>query len=277
MPFDLGDTVRLAAACKDPGGALANAAGVTLTITLPDGTAATPAVTNPPGQTGLYTVDYPTTQAGRHSIRWVFTTPGCAYTDVLDVREAAPPLLFSLADAKSKLKIPAATTTYDDDLRMYVEATTKAVEYFVGAVARRTVTQIVHGGTERMVLATTPVLSVTSVTGVQPWQLDIPVSAVDIDTDTGVLRRNDWLLFWPGPYRVAYTAGRPIVPANISLAAKLILQHLWRTEYGASRGLPAIGGGEDYSVTEQVPGLGYAIPNRALQLLQGDRQPGGIA
>lgn len=277
MPFDLGDTARLTATCTDPGGTATNATGVTLTITLPDGTTATPAVTNPPTVTGQYSVDYVTTQAGRHLVRWVFTGPACAYTDAMDVRDAAPPLLYSLADAKKHLNIPATSTTQDEELRGFIEATTRCVEYFTGAVARRTVTEIVHGGSARMILRQAPVLSVQSITGVNPWQLDIPVDALDIDTDTGVLRRTDWLLFWRGPYRVVYTAGRTTMPANVALAGRIILQHLWRTQYGSSRARAAVGGGEDYSVSEPIPGLGYAIPNRALQLLQADVQPGGFA
>lgn len=276
MPFDLGDTVRLAADCTTSAGVLSNAASVTLTITLPDGTTTTPAVTNPPGQTGKYTYDYATAQAGRHNIRWVFTTPGCAYTDALDVREAAPPLLFSLDDAKAKLKL-TGTTAYDDELRTYIEATTKCVEFFTGPIVRRTVTEIVNGGSDSMLLTQPPVLSVTSITGIYQWQPTIPTAVLDIDGDSGVMRRNDWISFYRGPYRVVYVAGRAIVPANASLAGKLILQHLWRTEYGAARGLTGIGGGEDYAVTEPIPGFGYAIPNRALQLLQGDRAVGGIA
>jgi hypothetical protein len=274
VPFDLGDTARLTATCTEPGGTATDAVGVTLTITLPDGTTVTPAVTNPPAFTGQYTSDYTTTQAGRHTVRWVFTSPACAYTDVLDVRDAMPPLLFSLADAKTQLRITTPGT--DEELRTYVEATTTAVEFFTGPVVARAVTEVTNGGTGRMLLHTTPVLSVTSITGVEPWQQAIPSSALDIDPDSGVLRRNDGLAFWPGPYRVVYQAGRQAVTANIALAGKLILQHLWRTKHPSRSGaLP--GGGDDYSVSEQIPGLGYAIPNRALQLLQANRDPGGIA
>jgi hypothetical protein len=48
MPYDIGDSVSLAWDVKDSAGVLANATTVTLTVTLPDGTTATPAVTNPP-------------------------------------------------------------------------------------------------------------------------------------------------------------------------------------------------------------------------------------
>lgn len=277
MSFDLGAVVPLGTTVRDASGVLANAGAMSLTITLPDATTVTvPAVT--PTSTGTYAYDYPTVQAGRHVVRWVATGVNAgAYTDVFDVRDAAPPLLFSLAAAKAKLDIPMTSTSVDDELREFIEATTQCVEYFVGAVVRRTVQQVVQGGRYSVVLHTRPVLSVTSIVGIQPWQMPINVSALDIDTTTGIVRRTDILPFWQGEYRATYIAGRTAVPANVSLAAKLILQHMWRTNYGATRGLTGIGGGEDFAVTEQVPGLGYAIPNRALQLLQGDRDVEGFA
>jgi hypothetical protein len=151
------------------------------------------------------------------------------------------------------------------------------VEFFVGPVARRTVRQVVRGGRATLVLHTRPVLEVTAVTPLQSWQQAVDVGVLDVDAETGIVRRTDIQLFPAGDYRITYTAGRAAVRANVSLAAKLILQHMWRTNYGASRGLPSIGGGEDYAVTEPIHGLGYAIPNRALQLLQGDRDVGGFA
>ncbi|RSN13743.1 hypothetical protein DMH25_08100 [Streptomyces sp. WAC 01325] len=277
MSFDLGAVVPLGTTVRDANGSLANAGAMALTITLPDNTAVTvsPVV---PTSTGTYTHDYPSVQAGRHIVRWVATGINAgAYTDVFDVREAAPPLLFSLASAKAKLDIPATSTSQDEELREFIEATTQCVEYFVGAVVRRTVQQVVSGGRDALLLHTTPVLAVSAVTPVQTGQETVDVGILDLDVDTGIVRRTDGLCFPVGPYRVLYTAGRTAVRPNISLAAKLILQHLWRTNYGAARGLAGIGGGEDFAVTEPIPGLGYAIPNRALQLLEGDRQPGGFA
>lgn len=277
MPVDLGDTVRLTASCKDPGGILANATTVALTITLPDGTTSSPAVTNPPAVTGSYTLDYTTVQAGLHRVRWLFTTPNSAYTDALDVREAVPPLLFSLADAKSKLRIGSSVIVDDDDLRDVSEATTRAVEYFTGPIVRTSCTDVVSGGHGSVLLTRAPVLSLTSITAVTSYQVAVDVTVLDVDTVTGVVRRTDGQVFPPGFYRLVYVAGRTVLTANISLAARIILQHLWRTMYGGSRALSALGGADDYSVTEPIPGLGFAIPNRAMQLLQGDRQPEGIA
>jgi hypothetical protein len=275
VPFDLADTVRLAADSKDVGGTLSNATTVTLTLTLPDGTTTSPAVTNPPAQTGRYTYDYTTVQAGRHLVRWVFTTPNNAYTDAFDVREAAPPLIVSLADAKTHLNI--TSTTHDEELRGWIESVTRGVEHLAGACVRRTVTErhdvSATVGALTLALRKTPALSLTSVVAILDGGTDYMVADLDLDGETGIVQRLDGGRM-VGPLRVTYTAGRAVIPATITSAAKIILQHLWRTQHPAGR--PSLGG-EDYSVTEQVPGFGYAIPNRALQLLEPDRLPPGVA
>ncbi|GKQ34591.1 hypothetical protein [Streptomyces sp. A012304] len=277
MSYDLGDVVTLSTTVRDSAGALANAGNMALTITLPDATT-TSVPTVAPASTGTYTYAYPTVQAGRHTVRWLATGANAtAYADVFNVRPAAPPMLFSLAEAKAKLDIPASSTSEDEELREFIEATTAAVEYFVGAVVRRTVQQVVQGGRDVWLLHTTPVLAVTTVTALTSWQQAVDTSVLDVDASTGVVRRTDGLCFDQGDYRITYTAGRALVPPHVSLAGKLILQHMWRTNYGASRGLAGIGGGDDVSVTEPIPGFGYAIPNRALQLLQPDRDFGGFA
>lgn len=277
MPFDLGDTVRLAADSTDPGGTLTNATGATLTITLPDGSTTSPAVTNPPAQTGKYRVDYPTVQAGRHLVRWVFTSPGSAYTDMLDVRPADPPLIFSLADARKHVN--ATVTTHDEELRGWVEATTRAVEFFVGPVARRTVTEdhtdLPRYGAYTLALRTTPVISLTSAAAILTGGTSYAVADLDVDVAAGIVRRKDGGRMI-GPLRFTYFAGRTIIPANVSHGGRIILQHLWKTQ-GGGMGRPAPGGMDDYAVTEPIPGLGFAVPNRALELLQDDRRGPEVA
>lgn len=278
MPFDLGDTVRLQAECRNAGGTLTNATTAVLTVTLPDGTSATPSVTNPPVSTGEYFVDYTTAQAGRHGVRWVFTTPASAYTDMFDVRAAAPPLILSLSDARRHLQIPVADTSADEQMRGWLESVTELVESLCGPVVRRTVVEdhALYGrGVTELALRRTPVLSITSAVGVLTGDPSYEAAALCVD-GTGILRRLDGGRL-SGLLRVTYVAGRTVVPANLSSAARIILQHLWRTQYGASRALSGLGGGEDFAVTEPVAGFGYAIPNRALQLMEPHRLPPGVA
>lgn len=271
MPFDLGSTIPLAADCRNAAGTLTNATTASLTITLPDGTTTSPAVTNPPAQTGKYTLDYTSVQAGRHSVRWVFTTPAFAYTDSFDVRESTPPAILSLDDAKKHLN--KTTTTDDDEIRSWVESITAGIEGLCGPVVVRTVTER-HDGRRvpRICLRQTPILSVTSVVAILTGGTTYTVADLDVDTTTGVVQRLDGGTL-TGPLRVTYTAGRRIVPAAMTSAARIILQHLWRTQQGPGR--PQLGTG-DFDVTEPIQGFGYAIPNRALQLLEPFRLPPGV-
>ncbi|MFI7394015.1 hypothetical protein [Streptomyces tendae] len=271
MPFDLGATVRLTGECRGPDGTLVSAATAVVTVTLPDETTVSPAVTEDPATAGKYWADYVTTTPGRHSVRWVWTDPAAAYTDVFDVQEEAPPAILSLADARKHLN--RVSTTDNDELRFWINATTKAVEYFVGPVVARSFTEehwLRHA--RAVVLHRTPVLALTAVdavlTGVSAYNVD----SLHVDRDTGevVLVTGERL---DGALRFTYRAGRTIIPENITAGARIILEHLWLTQRGSGGGLA--GGGQD--VTEPIPGLGYAIPNRALQLLEPDRLPPGVA
>jgi hypothetical protein len=280
MPFDLGAVVPLGTTVKDSTGTLANAGSMTLTITLPDATTVSVSPVTP-ASTGTYTYDYTTVQAGRHVARWVATgIHAGAYTDSFDVREAAPPGIISLADTKAHLNIPASTTTHDDELRGWIESVTAGIEHLAGACVRRAVVEdhddLPMYGARVIALRKTPAISLTSAEAVLDGGTDYTVADLDLAGSSGIVRRLDGGRLY-GPLRVTYVAGRAVIPANLTHAGKLILQHLWRTQYGASRAGSAIGGGEDYLVTEPVPGFGYAIPNRALQLLEPHRLPPGVA
>lgn len=274
MPFDLGAPARLRMSVTDEAGQPADAGSMALTVRLPDGTTSVfdPV---PPVTTGQYAYSYATTQPGRHSVRWVGTGANAtAYVDVFDVREAIPTWIISLADARQQLKKVAADTSQDESIRRWIGATTAAVEWFVGPVIERTVTEThTVGQVHALALRRIPALQLTSVTAVLDGGTSYDVDALDLDGGDGIVRRKDGGLLH-GPLRVAYTAGRRIVAENISAASELILQHLARTQYGSGR--PQMGT-SDYDVTEPVPGLGYAIPNRALQLLSPDQLPPGMA
>lgn len=263
MAWDLGDVVPLTVTVRDTTGAPVNATTVVLTVTLPDGTTANPAVTNP--STGVYACDYPTTVNGRHTVRWTSTGPAAAYTDAFDVRAADTPYLVSLADAKEQLNITA--TTSDEELRVYLEAATGVVERHLGqAVVRRSRTEehTVPTG-DVLVLNWAPVVSITSlarVDGTYTWS--VPTLHV---TPTGVVT-SPLGLPPSGALTVTYVAGMPVVPEEYALAARIIVQHLWETQRGAA-GAPRAGGlGDTLTLSRSgSSGFGFAIPNRALELL----------
>jgi hypothetical protein len=282
--FDLGDIIPLTIEIRDANGALANAGGtVTLTIGLPDGTSTTPTVTN--ASLGRYQCDYIPTLVGRHAVRWVATgTNSSAYSDVFDVRAGDPGYIVSLSDAKRFLNIPTTNTTDDEELREYIESATNVIEFWRNeTIVRRTIvdqadtvgfTDPVYnsgynygydaGGAARNISLThNPVISLTEVKRVDntyTWNL----ASLDLDSDRGVVTVLNGPLFY-GLISLTYVAGYSLIPANYTLAAKIIIGHLWSTQRQ-----PSIGGGVFGNQTDSTPsGFGFAIPNRAAELLGG--------
>jgi hypothetical protein len=267
--YDLGDVVPLTVDIRDVNGALANASAVTLTITLPDGTSITPAVASP--STGRYQLDYQTTQVGRHSVRWVATgSNASAYTDSFDVRPTDPSYIISLATAKAALNIPGTETGDDEEIRALIEAVTMVIEsYRSEAIVRRAVTEQIWVYRARSFLVTkAPVISLTSVSRVfdgYTW----PIGDLMLrDAEIGEVSLSPYGLMFSGDLTVSYMAGRSIVPANYTEAAKIILKHLWQTQQTPGMGSRVFGGGGE-DVTVGLAGLGFAIPNRAAELLGG--------
>lgn len=269
MPYDVSDSVPLAWDVKDATGALTNATTVTLTVTKPDGTTETPSVTNPPTSIGQYRVTYIPTTQGVYAWRAVTTSPNTAYQDTFVVRGSVSPAIISLADAKAHLNI--STTTYDDELREYLEAATEIIESYIGPVVRRSHTARVCGYRTRIPLPHTQVLAVTSITIVRDGTTPITLSDLAIDAQAGVISYKNGTYFPYGEMDVAYTVGRTEVKANWTLAAKIIVAHNWSTQLG---NLPSIQGDSPGYV---VSGAGYLVPYRAISLLIPDGVPAGFA
>lgn len=182
--------------------------------------------------------------------------------------------LLTLIEAKRQLDIE--TTAEDLELQVYVDALTDVIERHIGPVVIREVTETVEGRGCTMCLSSIPATSLVSVTPVGGGSA-LDLNDLDLDPATGVVRHLTGS-FSDVRWRVAYSAGRVAaevpVPSTIKLAAAMLLQHLWRTQYGSARGQ---GGSDDFSVSEPIPGFGYAVPNRVLQLLEAYKLPPGVA
>jgi hypothetical protein len=269
MPYDLGDVVPLSISIKNKDGDPENATAVTLTITNPDGTSENPVVANP--SAGVYECDFQTVNPGRHLVRWLATGNNAgAHVDVFDVRPASPPLLVSFADARAALNVNRPDD--DEEIRALLEAITETIETFVGPVVRRSFTER-HTRGPYLVLRRSPVIELTSVVGIGAGVPTFDVNEMDLDPGTGIVTFLDGRSF-DYPTRVTFVAGREIIPAPIREAANIMLIHMWNVQRGAG-GLPSLGGQRrdivDYTIRQAwepvVPGYGYAIPNRALELL----------
>jgi hypothetical protein len=273
----LGDTLTFSTRLYDqnpanPGASLVNATTVALSITLPDTSTLSPSVGNPPDVTGLYHYELPTVLPGRYVGRWFLTLASgntASYVETFDVAPADPGYLISLTDAKKHLNI--TTDDNDSEIMGWVAAITRLVENRVGTCIPTTYTENHFDVGRRLILDHTPVLSVVSVVPYgRPYGISYVPGQLAVD-ENGYLDRLDGLPFYPGAYRVTYRAGRPVIPANITAAVKIILQHLWQTQRGSAS--PAYLGGDDTTV---VPGFGFAVPNRALELLEADDLGPGV-
>lgn len=255
--IDLGGVYPAALDVYDDTGTLANAATVTLTITLPDGSQVTPSVPNPPASAGQYRYGYPTVQSGRHIVRWVTDNPTTAYTDVFDVGVAEQPSIMSLADAKRQLGIDPSDTRDDDELRMWMAGATKAVEMYKNEkISRQQITQTTMNRDGRSLrLWEVPVISLDSLAradGTYTWDVTTDVWT---DTDTGLVE----LLRGPhlrGRVTAVYTAGYTVIPPHILDASLVLLQHVWETRRGPGTiGAGVIGPDEamDYRQMSMMP------------------------
>lgn len=269
MPYDIADSVPIAWNVYDAAGVLTNATTAVLTVTKPDGTTELPTVTNPPAVTGQYRVTYVPTLEGRYTWRAVTTSPNTAFQEVFVVRGSVSPALLSLADGKAHLNI--TSTTNDDEIREYLEGTTRVVESYVGPIVLRTHTARRCGGRAKIVLPHTQVRSIVSVTLVRDGSSPITISDLTVDSASGIVSYKSGASIPYGDLDIVYTVGRDTVEPNWTLAAKIIVKHLWDTQLG---NLPSIQGDDGGYV---VTGSGFTVPYRAIGLLQSDRVPAGFA
>ncbi|WP_326700205.1 phage gp6-like head-tail connector protein [Streptomyces sp. NBC_01754] len=182
--------------------------------------------------------------------------------------------LLTLAEAKAQLNI--TTDTNDVELLAYIEALTAVIEGHVGPVEEQEVTETVDGQGRYLALLKPPVKAIIAIVPIMDGGTPLDPAGLHLDGPSGVMRRTDGRRFSGGPWTVTYTAGRGEIPPTINVAARILLQHLWRTQLGQGRG-GVLGSSSDFSVNEPIPGFGYAVPNRVLQLLEPYKQPPGVA
>ncbi|MEU3426596.1 head-tail connector protein [Streptomyces gardneri] len=181
--------------------------------------------------------------------------------------------LLTLAEAKAQLDI--TTTTHDTELQAYVDAIDEVIEGIIGPVTVREFTEQVDGRGPTLSLLRAPAISLTSFTPVLDGGPTLDVAQLHLNGALGEVRRKDGACFIGGPWMAVYQAGRAPVSPTINISGRILLQHWWRTQYGAARG--NVGGADDFDVNEPVAGWGYAIPNRVLQLLEPFKTGPGVA
>lgn len=180
----------------------------------------------------------------------------------------------SLQDAKDQLNITGDGS--NSELQDYIDAACDEVEAWCGAVATRTVTgefvdlmgrtifnELTTAGTREFVLRWRPVQSIEAISSAILSGVTYAPTDFVIDTPTGIVRRKDGGTIF-GPLVVDYIAGYTTTPPWARMAAKIIVQHLWKTQRGSNRP----GSQVDAGTTQ---GYGYAVPNAAVELMEAHR------
>jgi hypothetical protein len=153
----------------------------------------------------------------------------------------------------------------DAELGDFIEAAEAIIATRVGPLESTTVTCTVSSAGPSLVLPITPVLSVTSVTSVYDGTV-VDLSSLSLNTSAGIVTPSAYGSgFWAtgGAYTVVYEAGRAEAPADLVLAIKEMVRHLWTTQRG---------GAKRPGSTDSAPAVGYLIPNTVAELLEPYRQ-----
>jgi hypothetical protein len=176
--------------------------------------------------------------------------------------------VLTLALAKTHLNIPATVVTQDTELQTVIDAAEAAIVQACGGLEAASTSSRVRGGTDRLVLPVPPVISLTSVTPVGGTALtvgDLMVSA------SGVVEYTAGGFFSDRWYDVVYSAGRASCPADLLLAVRELVRHIWDTQRGGTR---RPGSSTSSETANTIAGAAYLFPFRVEQLLAPYIQPG---
>lgn len=289
--FYLGQDVPIAVGVVNDSGQPANAASVVATVTNPDGTTQTPAVTNT--ATGSYQAIVPAVQQpGTYLVRWVAVGSFVfVYETQFQVQASAAEQIVDLPSVKAHLNMNLADTSQDAELLGFILAAGPIIRDIVGPILPEQHAQFFDGGVGTISLPWQPVMSIQSVTeyyGLSTFllteqQLGAQMNAFAYTADyvTGQLTRRTFggqaALFAIGDknIKVVWTAGRTDILYNVRLGALELIRHNWQLTQQGGRGRmrsSAGGGGDEMSVP-----IGFAVPDRVVEMLGPHRRPPGIA
>lgn len=189
--------------------------------------------------------------------------------------------ILSLTEAKDFLRIRGTSAADDDRLQDFLLAAEAVAEFYAGDLVGGTYTEGHDGGDVAIYTRHTPIQSVTSLTEYigsivytltnQPLGRSVDAWGYTIDDPEAgrIVRRSASGMTWrfvpgQGNVSITYTTGRAAIPPQVVTAVEFIVQHLWQTQRGAMP-MGGSGAGDGESM---VPGVGYAIPNRAIEMLE---------
>lgn len=162
----------------------------------------------------------------------------------------------TLAEVKAHANIPTSDTSHDSELALFQGTAQEHVESLIGPVLHQSMTESVKAFNGTVVLSKAPVVSVESFTS-----SGVAVTDYTLSKGSGLLTG----VTASGDLSVSYTAGRASAPDTVRTATLIIAEHLWKTQLGNQPTTGVYPAEDELNVSA---GFGYAIPNRALELLR---------
>jgi hypothetical protein len=190
--------------------------------------------------------------------------------------------LISISDARSFLDIPASASVDEAELQDFIDAASAVAEFYVGDIVGGTWTEVHDGGDAAIYTRHTPIKTVTSLTEYvgsitytltnQPLGSSVDAWGYTIDDPQAgrIVRRSASGMAWrfvpgSGNVRITYTSGVATIPTNVRLGVEFIVRHLYDSQRGAQPVSPLAGVSD---TTSMIPGITYAIPNRAIEMFK---------
>lgn len=245
----------------------------TCTVTRPDGTSG--AATVATLAVGDFQATFTSTIAGRYFFNFTASGtnsgrfPQSRPVDVWPVGGSGRQII-PLADAKDALNIPASVTDNDDELLLYIAASTDYIENITGPLLSATGRTWTANGGGSTVLLPEKATAITSVTvdGTATTDYTADLRAGIIYAGTGSSAGYDSFDYGRANVVVTYTVGGSTVPPAAVLAARELVRYWWQTSQQGGR--PAFGGGGDSPVEPFFPA------RRVAEILSGidDAMPG---
>ncbi len=194
-----------------------------------------------------------------------------------------------LEDARTACGFPITDTSRDDTLRIHLTGVTPILEDIVGPILPRDLVEWHDGGSATVKTLYAPLTAVTAVSEsygnyvrtltAQPLDgSSFDAYGYTVDLATGVLTRRASgvvVAFADGrsSIKVAYTAGRSTMPANLRSAARRLVRHLYQSEQQAATRPTGGGGPEPMAVTP----TGFAVPRAVIELCGPDARIPGMS
>lgn len=174
----------------------------------------------------------------------------------------------SLAEVKAHLNVSVAT--HDGEIQSFVDAAEAAIGERVGPLGPTEEAVRVSGGRTTLRLPVGPAVSLTSVTPADGGTA-LTLSDLHLDEETAIVTYENGAGFPARHYDVVYQAGRDVCPADLKLAVKELVRHLWVTQRGLTT---RPGSRESEAASNTLPGAAFIFPFRVEQLVSPHDQAG---